>query len=155
MAFDMFIKIGDIPGESTENKHKGEIEVLSFSWGVSQTAAPSGGSGGGAGKAQVTDFSFVKQVGAASPALFVAVCQGEHFREAVFSASAVGGGAKRAQPSFYKVTFADVLISSVRPGGQGGGVPLEEISLNFAKVDIEYFDGRSHKATSCDFIKGE
>jgi type VI secretion system secreted protein Hcp len=155
MAFDMFIKIGDIPGESVESKHKGEIEVLSFSWGVSQTTTRPG-SGNGAGKAQVSDFSFVKQIGAASPALFVSVCKGEHFDDAVFSASTGPAGSKKGQETFYKVTFSDVLISSVRPGGQGGSdVPLEQVSLNFAKVEIEYFDGKSHKESSCDFVKGE
>jgi type VI secretion system secreted protein Hcp len=159
MSVEMFIKLPDIPGESTDSKHKGEIEVLSFSWGVSQAAGSGSGGGGGAGKPQVTDFSFVKQIGAASPALFVSVCKGDHMDEAVFTANtgtSTDPKGKKGQPTFYKVTFSDVLISGVRAGGQSGNdLPLEEVSLNFAKVEIEYFDGKSSKATSCDFVKLE
>ena len=156
MAFDMFIKFPDIPGESTDSKHKGEIEVLSFSWGVSQTTTRAGsGNGAGVGKAKVSDFSFVKQLGVASPALFVSVCRGEHFDDVVFSAS-TGVGTKKGQETFYKVTFSDVLISGVSPAGSAGAdVPLEQVSINFAKVEIEFNDGKSHKESSCDFVKGE
>jgi type VI secretion system secreted protein Hcp len=152
MAVDMFLKIDGIPGDSTDNKHKDEIEVLSFSWGVRQTGASSGGGGGGSGKAEVSDFSFIKRVGAASPALFVAVCKGDHFDEAIFTASSGAASGKKA--TFYKVTFSDVLISSVSPAGQGNDLPMESVSLNFAKVEIEYQDAKGGtKEVSCDFIK--
>jgi type VI secretion system secreted protein Hcp len=155
MPYDMFLKFGgaEIPGESTDSRHKGWIYVLSYSWGVSHAGSPGGGGGGGAGKPELSDFSFVKALGAASPALFVAVCKGDTIEEAVFTAIEVGGGGKGKQ-NFYKVTFQDVFLSGVRPGGQGNDIPLEQITFSYSKVDIEFFDGRSHTATSCDFGKG-
>ncbi len=50
MATDIFAKIGDIKGESVDDKHKNEIEVLSFSWGVANSGST--GSGGGSGRAR-------------------------------------------------------------------------------------------------------
>lgn len=148
-GFDAFIKIDDIPGESNSLKHRGEIEVLSFSWGIKRPSSGGTGTGGGEGKAQFSDFTFLKEVGAASPALFVSVCEGKHIKEAVFTASGPNG--PRGRLAFYKVTFSDVLISSVLPGSSGNDVPSEQVSLNFAKVEIEYQDERgSNKVTSCD-----
>ena len=49
MASDIFAKIGDIKGESLDSKHKDEIEVLSYSWGVSNAGSMASGSGGGEG----------------------------------------------------------------------------------------------------------
>jgi type VI secretion system secreted protein Hcp len=137
MAFDSFIKIGDIKGEATDKKHKDEIEVLSFSWGATQTGTASYGGGGGSGKVQLTDFSFVHKVDKASPILFQKCCLGEHIKEANFVVRKAGGD----QLEYLKVKFTDVLVSGIRPGGAAQGadeIPLEEVSLNFAKIGVDY-----------------
>jgi type VI secretion system secreted protein Hcp len=133
MAFDCFIKIDGINGESSDKDHAREIEVLSFHWGVSQ----SGTAGYGGGKCSVQDFSFVKRTDSASPVLFQKCCQGEHIAEAHVTLRKAGG---RAQ-EYLKYQFTDLLISSVRPGGSSQGsddIPLEEVSLNFAKCHLTY-----------------
>ena len=154
MAFDAFLKVDGITGESTDHKHKGEIEVLSFSWGIKQNIASSGG-GGGAGRPQISDFSIVKHVDAASPELFVAVCSGEHFKDALFTV-ADSQGRKGAPEAFLKIKMSDVLISSYQTGGAGTEVPTDQVSLNFAKVEIAVRNtqGQRTQAESCDFIKG-
>lgn len=155
MAFDAFIKIGDIEGGSEAKGHKGEIEVLSYSWGLRQEIAHGGGGGAGAGKATAADFSFLMEAGIASPELALAVCRGEQFPEAIFTATEAGAGAgKKAQPAFYKLRFTEVLISSYQVGGQSGGVPTDQVSLNFAKVELEYEDQKGKgKVSFCDFKK--
>jgi len=137
MAFDSFIKLGDIKGEASDSKHKGEIEVLSFHWGVSNTGGFAFGGGGGTGKAQVSDFSFVKRVDKSSPILFQKCCEGEHIKDANFVIRKAGG----TQLEYLKIKFTDVLVSSLRPGGSSQGsddIPLEEVSLNFAKCEFDY-----------------
>ncbi|HVQ31655.1 MAG TPA: type VI secretion system tube protein Hcp [Vicinamibacteria bacterium] len=148
-TFDAFIKIDGIPGESNSSKHKDEIEVLSYSWGIKHTGSIGGG-GGGAGQPQVSDFTFLKEVGAASPALFLSVCEGKHIEEAVFTASGASG--PRGRLAFYKLTFSDLFVSSVSPASSGNDVPSEQVSLSFSKVEIEYQDERGrNKLSSCNF----
>jgi len=138
MAADIFAKIGDIKGESIDDKHKDEVEVLSWSWGVS-TAGPeaqgSAGSTGGAGKANFTDFSFTHHVDKASPALFKMCATGEHIKEATITARKSGKG----QQEFLIIKMSDVIVTSVHSGGGADtGATAEHVALQFAKVDLEY-----------------
>src|SRR5690348_10250219 len=82
MAADIFAKIGDIKGESNDDKHKDEIEVLSFSWGVTNSQTITAGGGGGAGKASFHDIVFTHGVDKASPNLLRACATGQHIKEA-------------------------------------------------------------------------
>ena len=75
MATDIFAKIGDIKGESIDAKHKDEVEVLSWSWGVAQSGSVTG-PGGGTGKASFADFSFTHRIDTASPLLHEGVRHG-------------------------------------------------------------------------------
>jgi type VI secretion system secreted protein Hcp len=137
MAFDAYLKIDGIQGESMDSKHKDEIEVHSFSWGATQTGTSEYGSGGGAGRSQVHDFNFVHKIDKASPLLFQKLVQGEHIAKADFFVRKAGG----EQLEYLKYKFKDVLVSSIRPGGMSNGsdeIPLEEVSLNFAEVEVEY-----------------
>jgi type VI secretion system secreted protein Hcp len=126
-AFDAFLKIEGIPGESTDDKHKNEIDVLSFHWGIARN---------GRGHARVEDFKVVKHVDAASPLLFDAVCSGQAIKEAVFTLRKAGDRAI----DFYKVRFENVFISSAAPAGSAGGedLPMEQVTLDFQSVEIEY-----------------
>lgn len=135
-AVDYFLKIEGIPGESADSKHKGEIDVQSFSWGASQSGSHSHGGGGGAGKVQMQDFHFTMRINKASPKLMLACANGEHIKKAVLVCRKAG----KEQQEFMKVTMSDLLVSSYQTGGSGGAdvLPTESISLNFAKVEFEY-----------------
>lgn len=135
MAVDMFLKISNIPGESRDDKHKDEIEILSFSWGVSQFASVGSGGGAGAGKADFQDFSFVVPVSKASPKLFLACASGEHLDEAVLTVRKAGA----EQVEFLSYKLSDCLVSSYQEGGSSGDtVPIDSFSLNFAKIEMSY-----------------
>jgi len=134
MASDIFAKIGDIKGESLDAKHKDEIEVLSFSWGVSNPATPSSGSGGGSGKATFHDLSIVHNIDKASPLLLQACATGAHLKEATITHRKAGKG----QQEYLIVKMNDVIITGVSHGGSTGNLSSENISLAFAKVDFEY-----------------
>lgn len=155
MAVDMFLKIDGIPGESQDAKHKDEINVLSFHWGVTQTARSKARA---SARASVQDFSIVKFVDKASPLLMMAACQGDHLPDVIFSVDRAG----EVPLNFLKVTFTDVLVSSYRPGGSSGGqsdIPLEEVSFNFSKIEVTYTQqtetGKPGQETtgSCNFLK--
>ena len=134
MAADIFAKIGDIKGESIDDKHKDEIEVLSFSWGVTNQVIHSGGGGSGAGKATFQDLSFVHNVDKASPQLLRACATGMHIKDAVITHRKAGKG----QQEYMIVKLNDVLITGVQHGGSGGQPYSESVSMAFAKVHLEY-----------------
>ena len=133
MASDIFAKIGDIKGESLDDKHKDQIEVLSYSWGVSNAGSMAHGSGGGEGKATFHDLSFTHNVDKASPVLMQACATGTHLKEATITHRKAGKG----QQEYLVVKMNDVIITSVTHGGSGDG-GSENVSLAFAKVDLEY-----------------
>ena len=131
----IFARIGTIKGESRDARHKDEIEVLSWSWGVSQSGNLGHGGGGGAGKASFHDFVFTHHVDKASPLLMKACATGEHVKDATITVRRAGAG----QADYLIVTMTDVLVTSVSTTvGAEGDTTLESVVLAFAKVDLEY-----------------
>jgi type VI secretion system secreted protein Hcp len=135
MASDIFAKIGDIKGESLDSKHKDEVEVLSWSWGVAQSGTMAHGGGGGEGKASFNDFNFTHHVDKASPVLLKACATGEHIKEATITVRKAGKG----QQEFLIIKMNDILITSVNPSGSGdSAATAESVAMQCAKVDLEY-----------------
>jgi type VI secretion system secreted protein Hcp len=137
---DYFLKIEGVKGESVDDKHRDEIDVLSFSWGVTQTGTMSHGGGGGEGKASFNDFNFTHHVDKASPALFKACATGEHIKEAVVvgrKSSDVDRGASQ----FFKYTFTDVIISLNKEAGDKIRGVTDSAAFRFASVKVEATPG--------------
>lgn len=135
MAVDMFIKIGSIEGESKDSKHAKEIDVLAWSWGMSQSGTTHMGSGGGAGKVNVQDISFTKYIDSSSNALIKSACDGTHHPEATLVVRKAGTN----PVEYIVIKMKEVLITSVSMGGSGGEDRLtENVSLNFAEFEYAY-----------------
>lgn len=135
MPVDMFLKLDDIKGESQDSKHKDEIEVLSWNWGVSQGGTAHSGSGAGAGKVSVRDISLVKYVDKASPNLLKWCCSGKHFQKATLVVRKAGGTALE----YLKIELKDGLIGSIDLSvGQADDRLTETVRLNFASFKYEY-----------------
>lgn len=136
MAVDMFIRIGALKGESRDKQgHKEEIDVLSYSFGMTQQGYAHTGGGMGAGKVNVHDVSITKYVDKCSPDLMLHCCNGKHFPDAVLVVRKAG----EKPLEYLKYTMTDVIITSVTSGGAGGGDNVtENVSLNFAKIKVEY-----------------
>jgi len=132
MASDIFAKIGDIKGESLDDNHKDEIEVLSWSWGVGNSGPVSGGISG-AGKARFSDLSLTHKIDKASPVLLKACATGEHFKEATIIHRKAGKG----QQEFLIFKLNDVMITGVQLSDNEAGL-AESLNLTFSKIDIEY-----------------
>jgi type VI secretion system secreted protein Hcp len=135
MAADFLLEIDGIKGESIDSKFPGCMEISSFSWGETNTGSFSMGTGGGAGKASMQDFHFTTQLSSASPMLMQACTTGQHIKKACLRVRKQGG----EQLVYYTWKFEDVLISSFQTGGsEGQALPTEQVSFNFAKIEIEY-----------------
>jgi type VI secretion system secreted protein Hcp len=135
MAVDMFMKVGDLKGESKDDKHEGEIDVLAWSWGMSQSGTTHLGTGGGAGKVSVQDLSFTKYIDKSSMNLIIACCNGKHYPEAKLTVRKAGENPLE----YLTITMKDVLVTAVSTGGSGGEDRLtENVTLNFAHFVAEY-----------------
>jgi type VI secretion system secreted protein Hcp len=133
MAVDVFLKIDTVKGESKDAKHPDEIDVLSWSWGVSNATGMDAGGGGGAGRANFNDMSFMHAVDKSSPVLLQACAMGDHFKEATLVSRKAGKG----QQEYLIVKMKEVFVTSVQPSGSSEH-PMESVSLSFGHVDLEY-----------------
>lgn len=149
-AVDYFLKIEGVDGESTDDKHKGEIDVESFSWGATQTGTFAHSGGGGAGKVALQDFHFTMKVNKASPKLFLACASGQHYKTATVIGRSTSGpvieiassalAASENGLDFLKLSFSDILVSSFQEGGSSADV-VDKASLRYATVKFEGVPG--------------
>ena len=135
MAVDMFLKLEGVDGESQDDSHTDEIDVLAFSWGLTQSGSMHIGKGGCSGKVSVQDMSITKFVDAATPELIKRCCSGKHFPNATLTCRKAGDN----PVEYLIVKMEEVLISSVSEGaGQGEDAQTENVTLNFGKVTVDY-----------------
>jgi type VI secretion system secreted protein Hcp len=135
MATSIFARIGTIKGESRDARHKDEIEVLSWSWGLAQSGASGQGGGAGSGKVTFQDLTFTHHVDKATPGLMKACATGTHVKDATVTVRKAG----RGQQDYLVITMNDVLVTSVSTSvAAEGDATVESVGLAFAKVDLEY-----------------
>jgi type VI secretion system secreted protein Hcp len=130
---DYFLKLDGIQGESRDAKHKGEIELESFSWGEENAGIPGGRGAGGAGKVQLEDLHVVMKMNKASPLLLLACATGQHIKQAVLTARRAG----KSQLDFLVVKLTDVLVSAYHTGGSVDVPPTDQVSFDFSRIQVE------------------
>jgi type VI secretion system secreted protein Hcp len=138
MAFKICLKIGDIKGESGTAGHIGDIDVLSWNWGLTQSASAHIGTGGiASGSADVKDLTITKYVDKATPSLLQACFRGSNQKEAVLTVIKASGD---SAIEFVKITMSGtVVVSSVKTGDPlPNDMYSETVTLNFANVKFEY-----------------
>src|SRR4030095_1341430 len=137
MARDMFLMLDGIKGESQDDKHKGEIDIESFSWGMAQLGSGHRGGGQGTGKVDVHDISITKLVDISSAPLMLACANGKHIPKGKLTVRKAG----ESPLDFFTVDFEGILVSNYQTTGHGAADerPRERISLNFVKIKVEYW----------------
>lgn len=146
-AVDFFLHLEGIPGESQDAKHKGEIDVVSWSWGETNAGHATGhatGGGSGSGRVVMQDFHFVMKVNKATPKLMLACADGEHLKSATLICRKSG----TERQEYLKIHMSDVLVTSYQTGGSGHGdvIPVDQFSLGFAKIEYEYKEQKADGA---------
>lgn len=136
MAVDYFLKLDECAGESMDSQgHAGEIDLTSWSWGETQSGSWQQGSGGGSGKVSMQDFHFVMKVNQASPVLMQKCATGEHIAEGILTCRKAG----KTPQEYLKIKFNEIIVSSYQTGGSSGDdIPLDQISLAYAKISYGY-----------------
>lgn len=137
MALDIHLKIEGIDGESQNSYHPNEIDVLNWSWGLTQSGTSHLGPGAGSGKVNVNDMHFSKYVDKSTANLIKSACLGTHIASATLTVSKAGGD---APVDYVKIDFKEVLVSSYSTGGSADGLDrvVEQISFNFAQFVFTY-----------------
>ena len=138
MAVDMFLVIEEVEGETRDKKFKDKkaIDVLAWSWGMSQSGISGVGGGSGSGKVNVQNLSITKYVDLATEKLWLSCANGTHFPKATLTMRKAGGD----NPLEY-ITYVmeQVMVTSTSTGGSGGEDRItENITLDFAKFEMEY-----------------
>jgi type VI secretion system secreted protein Hcp len=133
MAVDFFLKLDAIDGESADENHKNEIQLLSFSWGGTQVTSVAGTGGSGAGKVSLSDFTVMKYMDKGSPPIFKALISGTHIKTGVLSAVKAGAGGK----PFLKLSFDELYVTSHQISASSE-IPTESVSFSYNKIKVEY-----------------
>src|SRR5262245_15246824 len=136
MAVDMFLKLEGIKGESKKDGHKDEIDIYSYSWGLSQTGTFGTGGGGGAGKVNVHDISVTKQCDKSTASLMLHCCNGKHIKSGVITVRKAG----EKPLEYYIIKLTDVLVTGYQVSGSGADLLHESLTINFNKFEIKYME---------------
>lgn len=134
MAVDYFLKLDTVEGESTDEKHKNQIQLLSFSWGASNMSSVSGTGGSGAGKADLADFSVMTFFDKATPKLFKGLCLGTHFKTGTVEAIKSGAEGK----PYLKLDFKELFCTSVQISASSE-IPSVSLSFSYNEIKVDYY----------------
>jgi type VI secretion system secreted protein Hcp len=134
MAVDYFLKLDTVPGESTADKHSGEIQVQSWSWGGSQTSTVSATSGSGAGKVSLSDLNIMIEFDKAVPKLMQGLTKGQHYATATLSAVKAGAG----NANYMTLALTEVFISSLQFSASSD-VPSVSVSFTYKSLQLDYY----------------
>jgi type VI secretion system secreted protein Hcp len=136
MSGDIFLKLDGIEGESADSKHKGEMQLETFSWGESNATSFTHGTGGGVGKVHMQDIHFTKVIDKGSPNLMLACASGKHIASGMITFRKAG----EEQQEFLKIKLTDVMVASItlQDHSAGATLPHESVALSFGKIEMEY-----------------
>lgn len=136
MAVDIFLKLGDIKGESRDQAHRDEIDITEWAWGLSQSGSMHNGTGGGAGKVDIANLNLKKPLDKSSPNLMMACASGKHYLEARLVVRKAGGS---SPVEYLVIILKEVMVASYSTNAdQTGDVIHDSFELNFATVEVSY-----------------
>lgn len=139
MSVDMFLQIKGVTGETVDDVYMSRdgIDILAWSWGMTQSGTTHLGPGAGSGKVNISDLTLTKYVDKASAPLMKSCAKGTHFEKAVLTVRKAG---TEGPVEYFKMLMKDLMVSSYTTGGSSDGLDRiqETVTLNFASYSIEY-----------------
>lgn len=135
MAFDAFIKIDGISGESLDDQHKDWIEITGYNFGVQQSISATASSSGGAtsGRTTLSKFSFTKHLDRSSCKLIESSCAGTHFKTVTLALHRAGG----EKLKYLEIILEEVIISDYSHSAHEG-LPIEVVQLDYGRIKTIY-----------------
>ncbi|WP_411840250.1 Hcp family type VI secretion system effector [Paracoccus sp. ME4] len=154
MAVDIFLKLSNnIKGESQDDRHRDEIDVLAWNWGLTQSGTTHLGKGGGGGKVNVQDITLTKYVDLATNDLIKRCTSGEHIETGELIVRKSGG---TAPVEYLRIKMQNIMISSYSTGGSKDGLDRiqETLTLNFRKFEVLYTLQEDSGAAGAETMSG-
>jgi type VI secretion system secreted protein Hcp len=139
MAYDAFLKLDGVTGESTRKGAEGWIQIMSFSWGAANPVSLGTGTGGaGSSKVTISTINVIKQTDSSSPLLFQKCCAGTHYPTGIVSIRKASGTDTGLE--YFKIEMTEVFVESIQVSGSSGGddTPTESVSLAFGSIKETY-----------------
>lgn len=134
-AGKIYLKLTNIPGESTDAIHKDEIELLSFSLAFVNDWLQTRGTGASSGAGVCDALTLTKNIDRASPGLLARAMTGRHIPEGVLSFTTDG----EVSQDYYVLTMKEIFVTSVRQADSAGGSRVvEQISMKARTYDFRY-----------------
>lgn len=139
MSSNMFMKLDGIAGESTDNAHSGEFEIMSFNFSANQPTSATRSTSGAATVERVylSEFSVSKYLDIGTPDIIMYCCQGKPIKTITitcFRADAVS----EKPVEYLKYELSDSIVSNYSISGGPGDIPVENLSFNYAKITWNY-----------------
>jgi type VI secretion system secreted protein Hcp len=154
MAYDAFLKIEGIPGESQDDKHKDWIEILDWKHEMTQPSSATASSAGGGTTERVDhgDVEITKHIDKASPKIWEALSKGTHIPSVVIEFCRAGGDKLK----YLEIKMDQVIISNARPGGSkhDDAFPTETVSFNYGKIKWTYTQQKRADGTGGGNVAG-
>jgi type VI secretion system secreted protein Hcp len=135
MAVNAYLIIDGRPGPSTSKQNA--IDILSFSFGASQTAVIGVGSSGGearSGRANLHDVSIMKVADKTTPLLFDDCATGNYLKTVDIIYDKPMGD---SQEDYFKIHMENALITSIQISGSNEN-PVESVSFAYSKIKVSY-----------------
>jgi type VI secretion system secreted protein Hcp len=133
MAVDYFLKLEGIDGESADEQHKNEVQLMSWSWGGNQTTSVAGTGGSGAGKVSLSDLNIMTYFDKATPKFLKSMYKGDHIKSGSLTAIKAGAGGK----PYLKVDLQEMFVTSVQISASSE-IPTISVSFSYNEIKVDY-----------------
>ncbi len=152
MAFDAYLKLDGVEGEATRSGFEKQIFLDSFSFGAHNPTSPVG-SGAGAGRVEISNFTASKKTDKSSPKLFQACCAGKHFPKATLTLMKAGGD---NPVDYLKYDFTELFVQDLQWAGSSGGddTPAETVAFAFSSVQVTYTEQKKDGSKGAAIVAG-
>jgi type VI secretion system secreted protein Hcp len=127
----MFLKMQGVTGEASDTEHKGEIDVVSWSWGMQANVSLA--SGQATARSTISDLRIVKRVDSASPTLMNFLKN----NKAIGQAQLIVRKAGKTPLEYFKIELENVRVTSITAESDKAEL-VEHVSLGFSKVKVSY-----------------
>jgi type VI secretion system secreted protein Hcp len=127
----MFLKVQGVTGEANDADHKGEIDVVSWSWGMESSAQTMTGSA--KGRVVISELHIVKRVDQSSPTLMSYLRTNKVVPQASLSVRKAGD----TPLEYFKIELQNAKITSLRTESEGDEL-VERLNLGFSKMKVIY-----------------